>query len=77
MKFQRAGKTIFQLSRKEDKDIIYDKYSVESQSEKKENELEEGEINSETEMDKTSERNQVGKVEIDEKGKEKRKRRSK
>ena len=36
---------------------------MENESEKKENELEEGEINSETEMDKTSEGIEVSEVE--------------
>ena len=44
---------------------------MEKESEKKENKLEEGEINSETEMDEISERNEVSDVEIDDKVKEK------
>ena len=44
---------------------------MEKESEKKENKLEEGEINSETEMDEISEGNEVSDVEIDEKVKEK------
>ena len=47
------------LSRKEDEDSLHDIYFVEKKSEKKENKLEEGEINSETEMDKISEGNEV------------------
>ena len=43
---------------------------MEKESEKKENKLEEGEINSETEMDEISEGNKVSEVEIDEKVKE-------
>ena len=39
------------LSRKEDEDILHDKYSVQNKSEKMENKLEEGEIYSDTEMD--------------------------
>ena len=59
------------LSRKEDKDILYDKYSMEKKSEKKENELAEGEINSGTEMGKISEGNEVDEAEIHERVKEK------
>ena len=59
------------LSRKEDEEILHDTYSVEKESEKKENKQEEGEINSETEMDKISEGNDVGEVETDEEVKEK------
>ena len=44
---------------------------MESESEKKENQLEKGGINSETEMDKTPEENDVGEVETDERVKEK------
>ena len=44
---------------------------MEKESEKKENKQEEGEINSETEMDKISEGNDVGEVETDEEVKEK------
>ena len=44
---------------------------MEKESEKKENKLEEGEINSETEMDEISEGNEVSDVEIDDKVKEK------
>ena len=43
--------------------MFYDKYSMEKEPEKKGNELEEGEINAETEMDETSEGNEVGEVE--------------
>ena len=43
---------------------------MEKESEKKENELEEGEINSDTEMDEISEGNELGEVEIDERAKE-------
>ena len=49
---------------------------MENESEKKANELEEGEINSETEMDETSEGNEVGEVETDERVKEKKKKAS-
>ena len=59
------------LSRKEDESILYDKYSTEKESQKKENELDEGEINKETEMDEIWEGNEVGEVEIDERVKEK------
>ena len=59
------------LSRKRDEDSLHDIYSVEKESEKKQNKLEKGEINNETEMDKISEGNEVSKVEIDEKLKEK------
>ena len=38
---------------------------MENESEKKENVLEEGEINSETEMDETSYGNEVGQVKLD------------
>ena len=44
---------------------------MEKESEKKENKLEEGEINSGTEMDEISEGNEVSEVEIDEKVKQK------
>ena len=44
---------------------------METESEKKENKLEEGEINSETEMDEISEGNEASDVEIDENVKEK------
>ena len=44
---------------------------MEKESDKKENKQEEGEINSETEMDKISEGNELGEVEIDKKVKEK------
>ena len=50
---------------------MHDTYSVEKEPEKKENKLEEGEINSETEMDEISEENKVSEVEIDEEVKEK------
>ena len=43
--------------------MFYDKYSTEKEREKKGNELEEREINAETEMDETSEGNKVGEVE--------------
>lgn len=46
---------------------------MENESEKKKNELE---INSETEMGKTSEGNEVGEVETDERGKEMKKKAS-
>ena len=59
------------LSRKEDEEVLHDTYSVEKESDKKENKQEEGEINSETEMDKISEGNDVGEVETDEEVKEK------
>ena len=59
------------LSRKEDEEVLHDTYSVEKESDKKENKQEEGEINSETEMDKISEGNELGEVEIDKKVKEK------
>ena len=59
------------LSRKRDEESLHDIYSVEKESEKKQNKLEKGEINNETEMDKISEGNEVSKVEIDEKLKEK------
>ena len=59
------------LSRKRDEDSLHDIYSVEKESEKKQNKLEKGEINSETEMDEISEGNEVSNVEIDEKLKEK------
>ena len=59
------------LSRKEDEEILHDTYSVEKESDKKENKQEDGEINSETEMDKISEGNELGEVEIDKKVKEK------
>ena len=59
------------LSRKEDEDILYGKYSIEKEPLKKENEPKEGEINSETEMSEISEGNEVGEVEIDERVKEK------
>ena len=61
--FRGQEKQYNQLSRKEDEDILYDKYSMENESEKKENEIEEGEINSETEMDEVSYGNEVGEVE--------------
>ena len=44
---------------------------MENESLKKENELEEGEINIETEMDEISEENEIGEVEIDERVKDK------
>ena len=44
---------------------------MENESQKKENELEEGETNIETEMDKISEEIEVGEVEIDERVKDK------
>ena len=50
---------------------------MEKESEKKENKLEEGEINSGTEMDEISEENKVSEVEIDEKVKEMKTRRYK
>ena len=56
---------------------MHDTYSVEKEPEKKENKLEEGEINSETEMDEISEGNKVSQVEIDEEVKEKKTRRYK
>ena len=59
------------LSRKRDEESLHDIYSVEKESEKKQNKLEKGEINNETEMDNISEGNEVSKVEIDEKLKEK------
>ena len=59
------------LNRKEDKDILYDKYSMEKESQKKENELEEEKINSETEVVEISEGNEVGEVETDGRVKEK------
>ena len=59
------------FSRKEDKDILYDKYFMEKESQKKENELEEKKINGETEMVEISEGNEEGEVEIDERVKEK------
>ena len=59
------------LSRKEDEEVLHDTYSVEKESDKKENKQEEGEINRETEMDKISEGNELGEVEIDKKVKEK------
>ena len=43
--------------------MFYDKYSTEKEREKKGTELEEREINAETEMDETSEGNKVGEVE--------------
>ena len=61
------------FSRKEDKDILYDKYSMEKESQKKENELEEKKINSEAEMVEISEGNEEDEVEIDERIKEKKK----
>ena len=61
------------FSRKEDKDILYDKYSMEKESQKKENELEEKKINGETEMVEISEGNEEGEVEIDERVKGKKK----
>ena len=61
------------FSRKEDKDILYDKYFMEKESQKKENELEEKKINGETEMVEISEGNEEGEVEIDERVKEKKK----
>ena len=39
------------LSRKEDEDILYDKYSMKKEPQKRENEPKEGEINSEVEID--------------------------
>ena len=62
------------FSKKEDKDILYDKYFMEKESQKKENELEEKKINSETEMVEISEGNEEDEVEIDERIKEKKKR---
>ena len=59
------------LSRKKDEDSLHDIYSVEKESEEKENKLEEGEIKIETEMDEISEGNEVSDVEIDMKVKEK------
>ena len=44
---------------------------MERESEKKENKLEEGEVNSEIQMDRVSEGIGVGEIEIDEKVKEK------
>ena len=44
---------------------------MENESQKKENELEEGEINIETKMDEISKQNEVGEVEIDERVKDK------
>ena len=61
------------FSRKEDKDILYDKYSMEKETQKKENELEEKKINGKTEMVEISEGNEEGEVEIDERVKEKKK----
>ena len=61
------------FSRKEDKDILYDKYFMEKESQKKENELEEKKINGKTEMVEISEGNEEGEVEIDERVKEKKK----
>ena len=61
------------FSKKEDKDILYDKYFMEKESQKKENELEEKKINGETEMVEISEGNEEGEVEIDERVKEKKK----
>ena len=43
--------------------MFYDKYFMKKEPEKKGNELEEGEINAETEMDETSEGNEVGEAE--------------
>ena len=48
---------------------------MENEAEKKENKLEERKINSETEMDKTSEGNEVGEVERKERVKEKKRKR--
>ena len=59
------------LSRKEDEDILYDKYSMKKEPQKRENEPKEGEINSEAEMGEVSEGNEVGEVEIDERVNEK------
>ena len=76
MKFRggRKNNTInLAFSRKEDKDILYDKYFMEKESQKKENELEEKKINGETEMVEISEGNEEGEVEIDERVKEKKK----
>ena len=61
------------FSRKEDKDILYDKYFMEKESQKKENELEEKKINGETEMVEISAGNEEGEVEIDERVKGKKK----
>ena len=61
------------FSKKEDKDILYDKYFMEKESQKKENELEEKKINGKTEMVEISEGNEEGEVEIDERVKEKKK----
>ena len=61
------------FSKKEDKDILYDKYFMEKESQKKENELEEKKINGETEMVEISAGNEEGEVEIDERVKGKKK----
>ena len=72
--WERRNNTInLAFSRKEDKDILYDKYFMEKESQKKENELEEKKINGETEMVEISEGNEEGEVEIDERVKEKKK----
>ena len=63
------------LSRKEDEDILYDKYPIQKESEKKQNKLEEGEINRETEMGEISEEDEMHEFEIDEKVKEKKRER--
>ena len=51
--------------------IFCDKYSMEKESQKKEDELQQGKINSETEMNEISEGKEVGEVEIDERVKDK------
>ena len=55
----KGRKSSLALSRKRDEDSLHDIFSVEKESEKKQNKLEKGEINSETEMDEISEGNEV------------------
>ena len=59
------------LIRKEDEDFLHETYSEQKESEKKENKLKDGEINSETEMEEISHVNEVSEVEMDERVKEK------
>ena len=50
LKTRKSNTISLALTRKEDEDSLHDTYSVEKESEQKENKLEEGETNSETEM---------------------------
>ena len=58
-KGRKSNKGSLALSRKRDEDSLHDIFSVEKESEKKQNKLQKGEINCEIEMDEISEGNEV------------------